>query len=244
MPGLQLGAELIPLPLPLPLHGLYSLKLYDLLVGGTPCQAFSVDGKRLGVDDPRYLWPQVARVIRECDPEWVLIENVPNHLNVGFREVGAELRLMGYSIEGGLFSAAELGASHVRRRMFILGHAKGGGVGRAGGRPRIRWEEKAGGRSGSVLRASDGEKLSLRETFQPGPDQFKAWDKLLEEKGYSHKPAFYDEADELASGVVKSENAGRRSQFHLVGNGVVPLVVAYAFSLLYDKTCSVEHPGK
>ncbi len=37
--------------------------------------------------DPRHLWPQFARIISECQPEWVFLENVANHLNLGYREV-------------------------------------------------------------------------------------------------------------------------------------------------------------
>ena len=52
----------------------------DILSGGYPCQPFSVAGKRQGVQDPRHLWPHFARIIGECQPEWVFLENVANHL--------------------------------------------------------------------------------------------------------------------------------------------------------------------
>src|SRR3990172_9327215 len=53
----------------------------DCLIGGIPCQPHSVAGKRLGAADERDLWPDTARVIGECRPEWVFIENVPGLLN-------------------------------------------------------------------------------------------------------------------------------------------------------------------
>ena len=63
----------------------------DLVSAGYPCKPFSVAGKRKGADDPRHLWPHVARVVAECGPVWVFLENGPNHLNLGYREVREEL---------------------------------------------------------------------------------------------------------------------------------------------------------
>ena len=76
----------------------------DLVIAGYPCQPFSVAGKRRGTDDPRHLWPHVARVIGECGPLWVFLENVPNHLNLGYREVREELEGLGYGVTEGLFA--------------------------------------------------------------------------------------------------------------------------------------------
>ena len=92
----------------------------DIITGGYPCQPFSVAGKRKGVDDPRHLWPHFARIIAECHPEWVFLENVANHLNLGYREVRGELEGLGYGVTEGLFTAAEVGAPHKRQRLFIL----------------------------------------------------------------------------------------------------------------------------
>ena len=46
----------------------------DFLSAGYPCQPFSVAGKRLGADDPRHLWPHVARIIGEVEPPFVFLE--------------------------------------------------------------------------------------------------------------------------------------------------------------------------
>ncbi|EQA98914.1 DNA methyltransferase [Sphingobium baderi LL03] len=94
--------------------------LVDILTAGYPCQPFSVAGRRLGEADPRHLWPHVARIIRECDPRLVFLENVANHLRLGFPEVARELVGMGYVLAAGLFTAAEVGAPHRRERLFIL----------------------------------------------------------------------------------------------------------------------------
>ena len=100
-----------------PFHG-----AFDIVLAGYPCQPFSAAGKRGGADDPRHLWPEVARVIRECRPEWVFLENVPGHVSLGLETVLRELWGMGYTPAAGLFSAAEVGAPHQRMRIFILAH--------------------------------------------------------------------------------------------------------------------------
>ena len=92
----------------------------DIIIGGYPCTPFSVAGKRKGIDDPRHLWPHFARVIGECQPEWVFLENVANHINLGYREVRGDLEKLGFRVTEGLFTAAEVGAPHKRQRLFVL----------------------------------------------------------------------------------------------------------------------------
>ena len=97
----------------------------DILSAGYPCQPFSVAGRRRGAADPRHLWPHVARIIGECEPPFVFLENVAHHLRLGFPEVAAGLVVMGYRLAAGLFTAAEVGAPHRRERLFILAHREG-----------------------------------------------------------------------------------------------------------------------
>lgn len=92
----------------------------DLLAAGYPCPPFSCAGKRKGKEDPRHLWPEVARAIAECEPRFVFLENVAGHVTLGFDEVAVSLERMGYRVEAGLFSAEEVGAPHERDRLFVL----------------------------------------------------------------------------------------------------------------------------
>ncbi len=94
----------------------------DILSGGYPCQPFSAAGKRLGKDDPRHLWPWIADGIRVCRPAVCFFENVEGHISLGLREVIGELEESGYRATWGVFSAAEVGAPHQRKRVFILAH--------------------------------------------------------------------------------------------------------------------------
>lgn len=94
--------------------------LVDGIIGGYPCQPFSVAGRRRGAADPRHLWPYIADIIRAVEPRWCFFENVGGHLRLGFREVAEELRGMGYRVAATLWRAEEIGAPHRRERLFIL----------------------------------------------------------------------------------------------------------------------------
>lgn len=90
------------------------------IIAGYPCTPFSLAGKRGGDKDPRHLWPYVRRAIETIRPLWIFLENVDDHLTLGFEEVSRDLRKMGYVVEAGVYSAEEVGARHERQRLFCL----------------------------------------------------------------------------------------------------------------------------
>jgi DNA (cytosine-5)-methyltransferase 1 len=97
----------------------------DLLAGGTPCQAFSVAGKRAGLDDPRgNLTIEFARLADRLRPLWVVWENVPGILSIdGGRTFGAFLGLMvqlGYGVAYRVLDAEHFGVPQRRRRVFVV----------------------------------------------------------------------------------------------------------------------------
>jgi site-specific DNA-cytosine methylase len=94
----------------------------DILTGGYPCQPFSAAGKRAGKDDPRHLWPWIADGIAIMRPRVCFFENVEGHITLGLSTVVSDLEEMGYKVSWGIFSAAECGAPHQRKRVFILAH--------------------------------------------------------------------------------------------------------------------------
>jgi len=98
----------------------------DTLIGGIPCQPHSIAGLQRGEDDERDLWPDTARIIADAQPGRVFLENVPGIAPYHFERIGPDLRGMGYSVETGIFSASEVGASHQRQRFFILAHRVSG----------------------------------------------------------------------------------------------------------------------
>jgi site-specific DNA-cytosine methylase len=99
-----------------------------ILSAGYPCQPFSAAGNRLGTEDPRHLWPFIADGIAAMRPEWCFFENVEGHISLGLSNVIEDLAGMGYRTTWGLFSAAEVGAPHQRKRVFILAHRDNAGL--------------------------------------------------------------------------------------------------------------------
>jgi len=92
----------------------------DLVTGGYPCQPFSQAGKGLAEKDPRHLWPFLLKHINAIKPIRCLFENVEGHVNRGLEQVIRDLEGAGYEATWGLFSAAEVGAPHRRKRVFIM----------------------------------------------------------------------------------------------------------------------------
>ena len=107
----------------------------DLVCGGFPCQPFSQAGARRGADDPRHLWPHLATCLRLVRPEWVLLENVPGLLTLGFGEVAGDLADLGYELEWECIPAAAVGAPHLRYRVFVVAHTARNEPGRPEQRP-------------------------------------------------------------------------------------------------------------
>ncbi len=102
----------------------------DLLVGGTPCQSFSVAGRRLGLDDPRgNLTLEFLGLARRLRPRWIVWENVPGVLSIDEgRTFGTVLRTLaelGYGIAYRILDAQFFGVPQRRRRVFVVGHSGG-----------------------------------------------------------------------------------------------------------------------
>lgn len=98
----------------------------DVLAGGFPCQPVSVAGKRLAQNDPRWLWPEFARLIRILRPRAALLENVPGLFRHGLGVVLSDLAACGYDAEWDCIPAAAVGAPHRRDRVFIIATRYGG----------------------------------------------------------------------------------------------------------------------
>lgn len=96
----------------------------DLLAGGVPCPPFSVAGKQLGADDERDLFPEALRLVEECQPKAVMIENVKGIFYPKFSEyrkqVTDRLESMGYQWWWQLVQASDYGVSQLRPRAILV----------------------------------------------------------------------------------------------------------------------------
>ncbi|MBU1067717.1 DNA (cytosine-5-)-methyltransferase [Patescibacteria group bacterium] len=99
---------------------------FDILVGGFPCQAFSIAGQRKGFDDTRgTLFFEVARILRDKRPRYFLLENVKGLLshNNGktYHTILRVLSDLGYNIEWQVLNSKDFGVPQNRERIFIFG---------------------------------------------------------------------------------------------------------------------------
>jgi DNA (cytosine-5)-methyltransferase 1 len=112
-------------------HESWNLGAIDLLVGGTPCQSFSVAGLRKGLHDPRGgLMLTFLEIAQRQRPRWIVWENVPGVLSShGGRDFGAflgALGALGYGWAYRVLDAQWFGVAQRRRRVFVVGCAGDG----------------------------------------------------------------------------------------------------------------------
>jgi DNA (cytosine-5)-methyltransferase 1 len=93
----------------------------DVVSGGFPCQDISAAGKGAGIDGERSgMWREMARIIGEVRPRFVLVENSPMLTSRGLDRVLGDLAEMGLDARWGVLGAAHAGAPHLRERIWIL----------------------------------------------------------------------------------------------------------------------------
>ncbi len=97
---------------------------FDLLAGGVPCPPFSVAGKQLGESDDRDLFPEALRLVEECRPKAVMLENVRGFLDAVFTDYRLRLRdhleALGYKTSWHLLNASDFGVPQLRPRVVIV----------------------------------------------------------------------------------------------------------------------------
>lgn len=171
----------------------------DLISAGIPCQPWSSAGEQRGKEDDRWIWGAVRRVIDEVGPGLVFLENVPGIIQEGLPEIVRDLSKLGFTAAWDCFSACEVGASHSRKRLFLLAHA---------GRERLEGIHET----------------SWDFDLQPTLEVRKEWEA---------EP----QVDRVALGIPD-----RVEQLIACGNGVVPLMAAFALRSL-AKTLGIDPVG-
>lgn len=204
----------------------------DVLAGGFPCQDVSVAGKRAGIKGERSgLWFEYARLIREIRPRYVLVENVPGLASSGgLGDVLGSLAALGYDAEWWTLSAADIGAPHLRKRLWIVAHtARPGRTENGPGKP--------GRQEATMAYAQDDQQSRSRNTRRRRPrssDSRQTLPNAVGEsiKGSPQRGAERQEPDQTgASWWAVEPNVGRVAhgvafrvqRLRLLGNGVVPL---------------------
>ena len=181
----------------------------DIIVGGFPCQDISVAGSGKGLDGGRSgLVFEYLRLIGECRPRFVFMENVPALTIRGLDRVVLGLHALGYDARWTIVSAAEMGAAHIRERIWILAHSNDAG------RERTNELCPDGGRTETVQQRAN-------PLDQPGHH--------VGARNASATPEGFTEP-----GVCRTGDgmADRSNRLRILGNGVVPLCAEEAFKRL------------
>lgn len=232
----------------------------DMLIGGYPCQPFSVAGKREAEADPRHLWPEFARLIRVLRPRYVFAENVSGHLALGFDRVLCDLAEAGFDAEWVVVRASDIGAPHRRERLFIL--AADANFGRreqhlaSVGRFPVASASDASSpdsdgegwqgigeqpASASLTGATNGHRAPTRPEWGVYATAIRRWEHNLGRPAPSPTddrgrlmPAFSEWMMGLPEGWVTDTDTSRTQQLRMIGNAVVPHQAALAWSILKE----------
>lgn len=232
----------------------------DILSAGIPCQPFSQAGPRTGITDPRWLWPAVRRIVRDVRPGYVFLENSPQLRKEALAIILADLSRFGFDAEWDVFSAAEEGYPHRRKRLFLLAAdadsarlsaVRGVGLPAAGGHTTFERDGRADVADAAVLQRPAVERCESDGVVSSDGGKQDAPDADLEHgdrAGHGAGPDCRDRSEtkgllpECAiwcaqSGVcvVDDGSAYRLDQLRAIGNAVVPAVAARAWGELMGR---------
>lgn len=140
---------------------------HDLLVGGFPCQAFSVAGKRAGFNDTRgTLFFDVARILKEKRPRYFILENVKGLLShengETIKTIFTVLADFGYVFQWHVFNSRNFGVPQNRERIYIIGNLRGEP------RPEILFTSGKVGEDSSTSKSNEPEAERIIRTRQLG----------------------------------------------------------------------------
>jgi DNA (cytosine-5)-methyltransferase 1 len=187
----------------------------DILTAGYPCQPFSVAGNRQGENDARHIWPYIKEAIRTIRPRWVVMENVRGHLSLGFDQVLADLASVGYDAKWQIVRAAEVGAPHHRRRLFIVAYPS----------------HESGWHNGQVQELGRGFASRSDMRLQEPPTELD---------GSRVSPKFVEYMMGLPAGWVTDVDVSKAQQYKILGNGVVPQQAYYALQQILKSDAPID----
>jgi len=232
----------------------------DVVTAGFPCQPFSVAGKRKGKEDERNMWPSTIQIIRDVQPRYAFLENVPGLLNSGyFQEILGSLAQAGYDAKWIVLGADDVGAPHRRKRLWIKATSQDPKRGRcvhweheeervqvreqrepgSGSRERVPREASNVADTSSIRLEEHGHSQAEdvikrgKEVPNTSSERLEGWEspgRESEENSSSGGSCWW--STEPNVGRVANGVASRVDRLKAIGNGQVPLVVAQAWEIL------------
>jgi len=97
----------------------------DVLLGGPPCQAFSVYNHRRSIADPRaHLFFSFLEIATHCRPKWIILENVPGLISISdgrfWKKILRSFRARGYAVGFSIFNSCDMGVPQRRKRLVLI----------------------------------------------------------------------------------------------------------------------------
>ena len=187
------------------------------------------------------MWKHMARIIGEVQPKYCFVENSPMLTNRGLGAVLGDLAELGFNAEWGVLSAADVGANHLRERIWIVGknmaYSKSKNVGLS--------SKRTGGQKKHKFRRSSGRKDEMANAIGKGLQrglhrwQDSQWKSKLGHFGCSSSTHGQSKqgwwSSEPNVGRVANGVANRVDRLKAIGNGQVPLCAAIAWRLLKER---------
>jgi len=204
----------------------------DVICGGFPCQDISYAGKGAGLDGERSgLFYELARVVREVGPRYVILENVSALLSRGMGDVLGTMASLGYDCHWHCIPAAYVRAPHIRDRVFILCYANGD-------RESIstQHDKKTQGlQSNDSYTNNIQRKRSIQEQISHQRNLQEELKRMGERLG--RQWAVEPNVDRVANGVPS-----RVDRLRCLGNAVVPQVAYLVGQILWEVHCGQYEP--
>lgn len=211
----------------------------DLITAGFPCQPWSTAGKGGKTKDERWLWPSIARVVGEVEPNFVFLENVTGIINGGLEHVLGDLADLGFDAEWARLGAADIGGSQRRYRLWILAYRNGHRL------PSIRFQP-TGNRNSQSGDDFDGSGTDVGHSPESGLEGGDC-PRSSRISGSSYPSAVWPPLQGDAERWEKSSGPEpaicrmadgpphRVERLHKLGNSVIPLVAATALIRLAER---------
>ena len=205
--------------------------IVQVVSGGFPCQDISAAGGGAGIDGERSgMWREMARVICEVRPRFVLVENSPMLTSRGLGTVLGDLASMGFDAKWGVLGAADVGAPHQRDRIWIVANSRHGCWG-------DKWTSQRG-------QDSSGERSTHPDKTSGSSEQSKTLadtdgTRCQEQRGCLTNGSQHQTVKcggwwsiEPNVGRVADGVAARVDRLKAIGNGQVPEVARRAWEML------------
>jgi DNA (cytosine-5)-methyltransferase 1 len=190
--------------------------IVDVVSGGFPCQDISASGRGKGITGSRSsMWKHMARIIGEVQPQYCLVENSPMLTSRGLGVVLGDLSSLGFDAEWGVLSAADVGAKHLRERIWIVGKNTNSKC--------QRWNK-----------GNDAQLETNQTKWSTSPISIESIFKGLRKENWQTEPSL---------GRVVNGFPAAVDRLKAIGNGQVPLCAATAWRLLKERLDGHEQRG-